>query len=77
MRVTPGSYRSDLQSHRMERPSDMPTTTTFRLITAAVLTGLIAVVFLAAMTGALHPAVAATAATPSLVGRIALADRLD
>ena len=55
----------------------MPTTTTFRLITAAVLTGLIAVVFLAAVTGALHPAVAATAATPSLVGRIALADRLD
>lgn len=56
----------------------MPTKTTFRLITAAVLAGLIAAVFLAALAGALHPAVAATPDVPALVaGKVSLADRLD
>jgi len=52
--------------------------TTFHLITAAVLTGLIAAVFLAAMAGALHPAVAATPDVSSRVaGKVALAERLE
>jgi len=55
----------------------MPTKTTFRLITAAVLAGLIAAVFLAGMAGALHPAVAATVEVPALTGKMALADRLE
>lgn len=61
----------------MESPSDMPTKTTFRLITAAVLAGLIAAIFLAGMAGALHPAVAATVEVPALAGKMALADRLE
>jgi hypothetical protein len=71
-------YRGDLNFTGTERPSDMPTKTTFQLITAAVLTGLIAAVFLAAMAGALHPAVASTANVSTLVaGKVALGDRLE